>query len=362
MKIIHICSLIGDFTSGMTNIVPFYFESQRQTKNVYVGIINTQKKVSKELKEKVDFMDINEVGLNLDNLPDHLSNPDIVVFHGVYFPIYAIIAKKLRKNKIPYIIVPHGSLTKNAQAIKKIKKIIANKLFFNKFIKESSKIHYLSQEEKRQSENFKHENYIIANGINIPTKKLNRKKDGNINITYIGRYSIYHKGLDLLLESIRDAKNICKKSNIHVNLYGSGESEKEKLVALAKKYNISNILNIYGPVFNERKEHILLNSDFFIQLSRFEGQPVGILESMSYGIPIIVSDGTSFGQLAKKNKFGIRYTNPKEAFSEAVALYNNKEKYEKYSENARCFAKNNYSWKKIAEQNIAQYKIIVTKK
>ena len=57
-------------------------------------------------------------------------------------------------------------------------------------------------------------------------------------------------------------------------------------------------------ISGEEKVQKLLESDVFIQTSRHEGMPMGILEAMSYGVPCAVTDGTNLGEFIKDNKCG----------------------------------------------------------
>ena len=47
-------------------------------------------------------------------LPAPFDRPDVVVFHSTYVPRQARIARRLRRAGIPYIICPHGGMTRDA--------------------------------------------------------------------------------------------------------------------------------------------------------------------------------------------------------------------------------------------------------
>jgi glycosyltransferase involved in cell wall biosynthesis len=136
--------------------------------------------------------------INFFKLPNPFNYPDLIVFHEVYYWQYIFISAQLRKLKIPYIIIPHGSLTDNAQKYKLLKKKIGNNFFFNKFINGAKAIQYLSKNELENS-NFGKMKFVGSNGVEIPHNyKINFNVD-KIIITFIGRLNIYYKGLDLLL-------------------------------------------------------------------------------------------------------------------------------------------------------------------
>ena len=83
---------------------------------------------------------------------------------------YIKLYKKLIQKKIPYVIVPRASLTLEAQQQRYLKKKIGNLLYFNKFIYNASKIHYLTENEMKFSKAFRKEYFIVPNGIDIPNE------------------------------------------------------------------------------------------------------------------------------------------------------------------------------------------------
>ena len=56
------------------------------------------------------------------------------------------------------------------------------------------------------------------------------------------------------------------------------------------EYKVGDIVKLHDPVFGEEKINTLLKSDIFIQLSRKEGLPLGILETMNAGLPVILTE------------------------------------------------------------------------
>ena len=68
---------------------------------------------------------------------------------------------------------------------------------------------------------------------------------------------------------------------------------KKILKGLISKFNLEDIVSLHNPVCGQDKVEALLKNDIFIQTSRFEGMPLGILEAMSFGLPCIITKGTN---------------------------------------------------------------------
>ena len=108
MNILHIGKITNDLCSGVDVIVPQHINFQNKYENI--AFLNLNKVKINHIKKQIEYkspFDIKNIEINFPNI-------SLVVFHGIYNPKYIEIYKNLIKNKIPYIIVPHGSLASNA--------------------------------------------------------------------------------------------------------------------------------------------------------------------------------------------------------------------------------------------------------
>ena len=90
---------------------------------------------------------------DIDKMPEPFNKPDLVVFQECYRKWYIKIGKQLEKKNIPYIIIPHGELGKEAQQSKHLKKVLANLVFFNRFTDKALGIQCLSQRLRQEEDN-----------------------------------------------------------------------------------------------------------------------------------------------------------------------------------------------------------------
>lgn len=247
-----------------------------------------------------------KVGHHIDLYPQPFNKPDIVVFFGVYLPIYLTFAKQLKSNNIPYIIRPASSLTCQAQHNHAfLKKKIANILLFNRFIKEASAIHYLTEDERRDSgTKWNKHSFVLPNGINIPDSRKTEFSTIGIKACYIGRIDLYQKGLDLLLKAIIIIQKQLRESNFCLRLFGPINHDAKKIASLIKKYNIRDIVSLKGEVSGADKESAFLSSDLFILTSRFEGHSIALLEALSYGLPVAIAPGTNMKEKVQQYDAG----------------------------------------------------------
>ena len=355
MNILHICYLDNDKASGVSVIVPQYALSQVKNNNVY--ILN----VSNIISEPIEGVEIFTRKRSLEEIISK-NNIEIAVFHGIYFKEYIKYYKILKKNNIPYVVVPHVSLHENAQKQKRIPKIILNRLFYNSFIYNSSMIQYLSESEKKASAKFSHKSCIIPNGIFISDKYIWKPMEEEcFDFIFIGRYAIFHKGLDILVEACEEIQYFMRKNKIRVNLYGVDfEGDLKKLNEMIYKKKLADIILIHDGVYGNEKYQKMVGADCFIQTSRMEGQPVGIIEALSVGLVSIVTEGTTFAEFVEKEKCGYNAGTTTHSVAETMKkVYNEKEKLQEKSISARKSIKNNFSWNIVSKKMQKMYREVI---
>ena len=347
VKILHITSIKNQDGNGVAMAIARYFKYEKKITDVAVFNIEESDFVADRFSYSIsDYKSIS-------SLPDGFDSPSIVVFNEVYKLPYLKLYKECINRKIPYIIIPHGCLTKLAQDRKKIKKKIANIFFFNKFIKKSLAIQYLGMEEKNNSIVKNHKYIISGNGVDVG-RNNNRFK--NKDFVYIGRYSIKHKGLDLLVDNVAKNKRWFLDNNIKVRLYGrDSNNDYKKLKKIIIKNDVSEIILLNDAVYGSKKEKILLDAYAFVQLSRWEGQPMGVLEALSFGLPCIVTFGTTFGEYINDNKCGIGVEfNRDVIFNAMKKMFYDENFRNKCAKNTNIIEKN-YDWDTVSKKCLIEY-------
>lgn len=359
MVVLHICYINNNKASGISNVVPEHFKNQKKY-NKNIGLLNCNDLVIEQLKEEENVFNIKDLKKNdiTISLTKPFNNPNLVVFHDVYIPVYIKIAKILIKKNIPYIIIPHGSLSLYAQKTKYLKKKIANIMLFNKFIYNSLSIQFLSEEEQRMSSKFMHNSFVLGNGISsINQTKRDFNKD-KINMIYVGRYSIHNKGIDILLESCLKCKSFMLKNNIYLDMFGANTRSGDGFKYIddyIREHNLEKVVRVFGPIYDEEKYFQLRSHDIFIQTSRSEGQPLGIMEAMMIGLPIIASEGTTFSKLIECNSCGYRFLDSDHFQQLLVKMLHDKDSFQKMSVNSIEFAQKNFLWSDIAKKTLDIY-------
>lgn len=351
MVIIHIANIDTSLIGGVQFAVPKMVKAQSQYADVC--LLNTHG----DIIDGIQTIKYDGKFDNIDKFPKPYNNPDVIVFHEVYRFEYISMYKKLVNLGIPYVIIPHGCFSKKAQQKKRIKKAVANIVFFNSFIKNARLIQYLSNNEQKMSAFKKYPSLVMSNGVYIPIEKKSSFCKSDIKFIYIGRLEIHIKGLDLLLAAIKKSELLLRQSCATFEIYGPDyNGSHETLTKMINELNIGDLVRLDKEKMGIEKQRILLSATCFIQTSRTEGLPLGPLEALSYGLPCIVTHGVGLGRIIESYGAGYQSENTVNGISESIELFiQNIDKLEMMSQSAVCLIKQNFDIDVIARKTVDEY-------
>lgn len=158
------------------------------------------------------------------------------------------------------------------------------------------------------------------------------KTQAPLTLGYLGRIA-ETKGMDYLLEACTTLQNW----NIPFLLRMAGAEEiKDKYLPLFNS-KLGKQFEYVGLVSGQEKNEFLRNIDIFIMPTFFEGLPMSLLESMSYGVVPVVTPVGSIPTIVKDKDNGI-YINVKNSESivdAIIKLHKNRGMLHELSEKAR---------------------------
>lgn len=142
---------------------------------------------------------------------------------------------------------------------------------------------------------------VLNNTITPPIiKKVERSAD-KLNLLYLGIIG-QRKGIYDILKALKDNK---ERFEGKVALRIGGNQEEDKLLACIKESGLQDMAKFEGFVSGEKKIECLNWADVYILPSFNEGLPIGILEAMSYGHPIISTPVGGISEVVKDGVNGI---------------------------------------------------------
>lgn len=356
MVILHVASLNGDKCAGVGAAVPQHVIAQQ--KRAEVALLNLCDLRIEGVEHCFSYCS----SFQIQTLPAPFDAPDLIVFHEIYRPQFLSISRQAKRSGIPYIIVPHGGLSVEAQKKKRFKKSLANRLLFNRFFDNAAMLHCLSEREK-EALIAPRPSFICPNGVSLPERRKEPGSGETLRLVYIGRLEIKIKGLDLLLQAVSEHAAFLREHHVVLDIYGP-DSPKDRafLTDRIAHSELADIISLHGPVFDDAKETALLDADCFIQTSRSEGMPMGLMEALSYGLPVIVTEGTGMAADAERYDMGFCCETSAEGIGAALRrVVDAREQLTEKGRHARTYIENAMSWDMVSQAEIAEYAKIIKK-
>lgn len=196
--------------------------------------------------------------------------------------------------------------------------------------------------------------HLIYNGVNLPDKSdasdfISRigTESGNY-ILAVARF-VPEKGLDLLIEAFQRLDTDCK-------LVIAGDADHETTYSRKLKRMIDANENIIrtGYITGDDLNQVFSHARLFVLPSFHEGLPIALLEAMSYGLPVLVSDipANMEVDLSSERYFKCGDMGDLEVKLDVLLQ---KPLTGAQSRDLKIQVAEKYNWLKIAEQTIAVY-------
>lgn len=202
----------------------------------------------------------------------------------------------------------------------------------------------------------------VPNGVDIELFKPNNDKtelkkkfnlpEDKIIILSLGRLTEHKQPLELI-EIF--SKISCKLPNLILVIVGDGNLVKESQKLVNDK-NLDNVIKFLGHVDHRNNApDIYACSDYYIMTSKYEGQPLTLLEAMASGLKCIVSDIPNLKMIVVEAHCGIAINvNDKDKSAKDIIEYINSNNSD-HSINARKYAAQNFDWKMIANSYLEKF-------
>jgi 1,2-diacylglycerol 3-alpha-glucosyltransferase len=194
----------------------------------------------------------------------------------------------------------------------------------------------------------------ISNGVDIekfkpsPLKAKIRRKLGlpqdQILFLSVGRIT-EQKDLFKMIEVFKNIQKL--NSNVLLVIVGGGELLRD-LQQYAKNNGIKNV-KFEGYVNDEYLPLFYASSDYFIISSKYEGQPLTLLEAIASGLPCIVSKIPNLSVVKVANCGIIVNFDNCEGASNDILQYIMTDLPSIHSKNGRNYAEKNLNWELVAK-------------
>ncbi|MCS6873480.1 MAG: glycosyltransferase family 4 protein [Pyrinomonadaceae bacterium] len=232
------------------------------------------------------------------------------IYCNSFFSTFTVIVVLLRRlrlidDRIPLIIAPEGELMESALSLKRWKKAIYRKVAKLLGLYERIIWKVTSELEKRDVERLNLASKKIFIVPNMPPKKVFKdfsihlkpvKKPKEVKLVFLSRIHPT-KNLLFFLELLKHSEH-----KILFDVYGLSEDKSyyQRCKNLASKVNGLAEIRFKGEIKNKDVISTLLNYHFFVLPTLGENFGHVVVEALSAGCPLIISDTTPWRNLEEK--------------------------------------------------------------
>ena len=281
-----------------------------------------------------------------------------------HYPGY-IASKIARSRNVPYIVTIHGELNEWNLQQKRLKKQIYMTAIQRGILQKSAALHAITQAESNRIRQLEIETPVamIPNGIhteefeNLPDRSqfVSRypELENRLIVLFLGRIQ-QKKGLDILAQAFGNLV----RTRHDVRLVVAGPDEDNTLTEIKTILKSQGALEkavFPGMLTGEQKLEALSAADIFALTSYSEGFSVALLEALSAGLPLVITDECNFPEVGDSRAGFVVRPNDSETASALMSLLDSADLRREMSENARRLVRSNYTWERIAEKMFTLY-------
>ena len=219
---------------------------------------------------------------------------DLVHAHSTVAGIFMVIYKIIYHDKVSVIFTPHAYFSEIDRGRIKTQLVIFIERFMSRFFE---KIIHVSEEEQNYALNknlvSKDKCVIINNGV--PKPMIVKKKHSGTIFINVARCS-FQKDPQLFIEIAKEVIQFIPDSEFI--WVGDGPLLKECRAQVVRD-KMSGKIKFMG--YSDNPYRFLAQSDIYISSSRYEGLPFSVLEALSCGLPLILTDIIGHEELIQDN-------------------------------------------------------------
>lgn len=196
----------------------------------------------------------------------------------------------------------------------------------------------------------------IPNGVTLPTMpsvEQQKGPQGSVEVLYLARLHKRKRPM-FVVEAAR--KFVRSHPNAQFVLVGPDEGEANRVQASIEKYHQGHNLVWEGALGPDCTLERMRRASLFVLPSTDEPFPMSVLEAMSLGIPVIVTDTCGIAKDIQLANAGIICDDSLESFNSAIEkLLSDAELRLQLGSNARNLIARLYSIEKVAERLFTHY-------
>lgn len=302
----------------------------------------------------------------LERVSQNKDKIDLLLINGMFKPSNLALGAAATRAGVPYIVCPHDPY--HPQLLKKSpwRKLPYGVFCERPFLNAASAIQVLAEEHKKLLADYgvRRPSFVVPNGFDgegaiFDSQGMTQPTavNGRPRLLYLGRLDMHHKGLDLLLEAVGQAKRSGKlPSTLRLDFVGADWGDQRELELLAHRWGITQNVRFLGRITDRSPAAIIALYDLLVLPSRFDGFGLVVLEAMVAGKPVLVSEEAGISSYVKQAHCGYLVKPDSNSISLGLTrAFQTREEWPNMGKKGKEYAYKHLTWDKSAEQACHEY-------
>jgi glycosyltransferase involved in cell wall biosynthesis len=287
-------------------------------------------------------------------VPDY----DVVHIHSLYLDPQRVAGKAARRQRVPYVVSPHGALDPWLRRRGRGRKALAGVAWQRRMLRRAAAVHFTSEEEALLAGNVAPGVPKVVVPLGIDWSEFQQMPPpasfgGRPVVLALGRLAA-KKGLDLLIRSFAIAARRFSEARL-VIAGPDDEGLLPELEALAAREGVGDRVVFPGMVLGRDKLAALAAADVWALASHTENFGIAVMEALAAGVPTLISPAVNLAGPIERAGAGVVSETRPDAFAGALSyLLEDEERRARYAERGREFARG-YDWGSIAPRVVQLY-------
>jgi glycosyltransferase involved in cell wall biosynthesis len=293
---------------------------------------------------------------------------DLLLVHGIFNPPNVAVGRTAREAGIPYVVCTHGIYHRELFRKNFWRKLAYGLACERPLMTGALGVQALSIEAANVLKRYRIRVplLVMPNGFDpdeAPRIHPARCASSRLELLYLGRIDMHHKGLDLLMEAvsvgIREGK---LPGTLRLQLVGPDWGDHARLKALAARLGIAPNAHFAGRVHGDERWRMITSCDVLVLPSRYDGFGLSALDAMIAARPVLVSDAAGVSCWVRQACCGFVIEPTVESICEGlVRALESRDQWQSMGERGRTFAFANLTWDKIAQQASESYQQLLSR-
>lgn len=297
----------------------------------------------------------------------HAGDHDLLVVRAMLHPISSAAARAARRAGVPYVVVPHGTLSRYTFEHRRTRlKSLYYSIVDSRTLAAAAAVRFTTEAERDDASRLG----FAAPGAVIPHPHETRPRDPDATerltgsrhaagaerrVLFLSRLDP-KKGLDVLLPAMAELRRELPEARLLLAGSGSGAYERTVRREIGK-LGLEDTVATPGFLEGREKQRALASSDVFVLPSRQENFGVAAVEAMDAGLPVVVTRGVGIWREIERAGAGLVVERTPEAVASALMdLLADPERRQRMGGDGRALVRERFSPDVVGERLVALYR------